>query len=97
MVTIADHPQGCVVRVRVQPGARRTGVQGEHAGALKVAVTAPPQDGRANRALLGTLSEALDLRPWQVELLSGETGRYKRVLIHGLTRDELNARFSAML
>ena len=52
MIAITDHAEGCVLPVRAQPGARRSGVQGEQNGALKVAVQAPPQDGRANEALV---------------------------------------------
>ena len=51
MIAIAEHADGCILPVRAQPGARKAGILGEHAGALKVAVTAPPEDGRANRAL----------------------------------------------
>ena len=73
-------------------GARRSGVQGEQNGALKVAVQAPPQDGRANEALVEVLREALGLKRSQVELLGGSTGRDKRFLIRGVTRAELEAK-----
>jgi uncharacterized protein (TIGR00251 family) len=97
MIAVTDHAEGCVLPVRAQPGARRTGVQGEQAGALKVAVTAPPEDGRANQALLETLREALGLKRSQVELLSGQTSRDKRFLIRGLTRAELETRLAELL
>jgi uncharacterized protein (TIGR00251 family) len=97
MIVITDHAEGCVLPVRAQPGARRSGVQGEQAGALKVAVTAPPQDGRANEALVEALREALDVRRSQVELLAGATGRDKRFLIRGLTRAELERRIATLL
>jgi uncharacterized protein (TIGR00251 family) len=97
MVAVADHAEGCVLPVRAQPGARRAGVQGEQNGALKVAVTAPPEDGRANAALVGVLREALGLKRSQVELLSGQTSRDKRFLIRGLTRAELEARVAGLL
>jgi uncharacterized protein (TIGR00251 family) len=97
MIVITDHAEGCVLPVRAQPGARRSGVQGEQAGALKVAVTAPPQDGRANEALVEALREALDIRRSQVELLAGATGRDKRFLIRGLTRAELERRIATLL
>lgn len=51
----------------VRPGAKRDGIDGEHAGALKVAVTAPPQDGRANKALLEVLCESLRLKRQQID------------------------------
>jgi uncharacterized protein (TIGR00251 family) len=97
MIVITDHAEGCVLPVRAQPGARRSGVQGEQAGALKVAVTAPPADGRANEALVEALREALKVRRSQVELLGGATARDKRFLIRGLTRAELESRVAALV
>jgi uncharacterized protein (TIGR00251 family) len=97
MITVTDHEEGCVLPVRAQPGARRSGVQGEQAGALKVAVTAPPQDGRANDALVEVLREALGVRRSQIELVAGATGRDKRFLIRGLTRAELERRLAALV
>jgi uncharacterized protein (TIGR00251 family) len=95
MIDIQDHAEGCVLAVRAQPGARKAGVVGEQAGALKVAVTAPAQDGRANKALLEELRDALQLRRSQLELVGGETSRSKRVLIRGLNKGELAARLAA--
>jgi uncharacterized protein (TIGR00251 family) len=89
MITITDHADGCILPVRAQPGARRNGVQGEQAGALKVAVMAPPEDGRANAALVEVLREALGVKRSQVELLSGATSRAKKFLIRGVTKAEL--------
>jgi uncharacterized protein (TIGR00251 family) len=97
MIAIAEHAEGLVLPVRAQPGARRNGVQGEQAGMLKVAVTAPPEDGRANQALVELLREVLGLRRSQVELLGGQTSREKKFLIRGLTRAELEERVAALL
>jgi uncharacterized protein (TIGR00251 family) len=97
MIVITDHAEGCVLPVRAQPGARRSGVQGEQAGALKIAVTAPPQDGRANEALVEELREVLGIRRSQVELIGGATGRDKRFLIRGIAREELERRVRALL
>jgi uncharacterized protein (TIGR00251 family) len=55
-------PAGCRLRILAQPGARRDGVVGVHGDRLKVAVRAPPEDGRANAALEELLSAALDCR-----------------------------------
>jgi uncharacterized protein (TIGR00251 family) len=96
MIALAAHAEGWVLPVRAQPGARRAGVQGEQAGALKVAVMAPPQDGRANQALTETLREALGLKRSQVELIGGQTSRDKRFLIRGLTRAELESRLAQL-
>jgi len=97
MIAVTDHAEGCVLPVRAQPGARRAGVQGEQAGALKIAVTAPPQDGRANQALVEELRKALAIKRSQVELIGGQTSRDKRFLIRGLSRAELESRLLALL
>jgi uncharacterized protein (TIGR00251 family) len=97
MIAVTEHAEGCVLPVRAQPGARRTGVQGEQAGALKIAVTAPPEDGRANQALVEVLRKALGVKRSQVELIGGQTSRDKRFLIRGLTRAELEARLKELL
>ncbi len=91
MIAIGDHPEGCVLSVRAQPGARKAGIPGEQNGALKVAVTEPPEDGRANKALTKALREALGLKRSQVELLGSETSRDKKFLIRGVTSTELAA------
>src|SRR3954449_7611248 len=97
VVTITPHPEGSLLAVRAQPGARKAGVLGEQAGALKVAVTAPPEDGRANQALTEALREALGLKRSQVELAGGAKSRQKVFLIHGLAPAELQARLTTLL
>ncbi len=97
MIAVADHAEGCVLPVRAQPGARKAGVLGEQNGALKVAVTAPPEDGRANQALIEALREVLGLKRSQVELIGGHTARDKRFLIRGVTKAELERRLAALM
>jgi uncharacterized protein (TIGR00251 family) len=97
VIVLSDHAEGVVLPVRAQPGARKAGVLGEQAGALKVAVTAPPEDGRANKALTELLRELLGLKRSQIELLSGATGRDKRFLIRGLNKAELGSRLADVL
>ncbi|MBI1832912.1 MAG: YggU family protein [Planctomycetes bacterium] len=96
-IQITDHAEGCIVNVRAQPGARRNAVVGEQAGALKVAVTAPPDKGRANDAIVEVLAEALGLKRSQVEIVSGHTSRQKRFLLRGLTAEALRAKLQSLL
>jgi uncharacterized protein (TIGR00251 family) len=96
MIVVTEQAEGCVLSVRAQPGARRAGIQGEQAGALKIAVMAPPADGRANQALIELLRTALGVKRSQIELIGGQTSRNKRFLIRGLPRDELEARLKAL-
>jgi uncharacterized protein (TIGR00251 family) len=97
MIPIGEHTEGCILPVRAQPGARKAGIVGEHAGALKVAVTAPPEQGRANQAVVEVLRAALDLKRGQIDLVSGATSRDKRFLIRGVSKAELDARLRALL
>lgn len=77
----------------VQPGARRTEVQGIADGRLKLRLAAPPVDGKANEALQRWLAERLGLRLREVELVSGQTGRRKRVRVEcGLPQGEIRQR-----
>jgi hypothetical protein len=97
MITLTECEGGFILPVRAQPGARRTGVLGEQGGALKVAVTAPPEDGKANEALREALRELLALKRSQIQLHSGETRRDKQFLITGLTKAELEGRVNALV
>jgi uncharacterized protein (TIGR00251 family) len=69
---------GVALEVHAQPGARRTAIVGEHGGRLKIAVNAPPLDGRANVALIELLSERLGLPQRALTLEAGATARDKR-------------------
>jgi uncharacterized protein (TIGR00251 family) len=89
---IQAHPEGATLAVRAQPGAKKDGVLGRHGGAVKVAVTAPPEDGRANAALVEYLKNWLGVKRSRVVLLSGEKNRNKVFLVRGLTPAELAAR-----
>jgi len=97
VILVTEHAEGLVLPVRAQPRARKPGILGEQAGALKVAVTAPPEDGRANAALVEALADCLAVKRSQVELLSGATARDKRFLIRGLTRAVLEGRLADLL
>lgn len=97
MIEIGAHKDGVILPVRAQPGARKAGVIGEQAGSLKVAVTAPPEDGKANRALMDVLREALDLKRSQIALVAGTTSREKKFLVTGMNREELEMRVAKLL
>jgi uncharacterized protein (TIGR00251 family) len=97
MIAVEKHSEGCVFRVRAQPGAKRKGVLGEHAGALRLAVAEPALDGRANRALAELLRMLLDVRRSQVELIAGETSRDKKFLVRGAAPDQVQAALGLLL
>jgi uncharacterized protein (TIGR00251 family) len=72
-------------QVRVTPRARQNKVQQQPDGSLKVHVTAPPEDGRANEAAVETIAEWLGVRRRQVAIVSGATSRNKVVRVTGNT------------
>ena len=82
-------PDGVTLAVRAQPGAKKTaitGIYGEGATAqLKIAVHAPPLEGRANAALIEFLAETFSVPRGAVELVSGEHSRSKVFLLRGVT------------
>ncbi len=96
-IALVDHKEGIILPVRAQPGAKRSGVVGLHGSSLKVAVNAPPVDGKANEALRQALAEALDLRPSQVELVGAAASRDKKFLIRGANREELEGKLARIL
>ena len=97
MIEIMAHVDGCILPVRAQPGARKNGIVGEHGGTLKVAVTAAPERGKANNALLKMLADLLGLKRSQVELMAGESSRDKLLLVRGLSQTELQVRLASLL
>jgi hypothetical protein len=97
VIQVTDHAEGCVVAVRAQPGARRNGIVGAQGDSLKVAVTAPADAGRANKALVGVLADGLGLKRSQVELLSGQAQREKRFLLRGVSAARLRTQLRSLL
>ncbi len=83
------------VRLRVAPGAARTGVVGRHGDAWKVRVTAPAEGGRANDAVVRLLAQTLAVPRGAVSLVSGHGARDKIVELAGLEQDEIERRLSS--
>jgi len=87
--------EGVTLAVRAQPGAKKTaitGIYGEGATAqLKIAVKAPPLEGRANLALIAFLAESLGVAKNAVELKAGELSRSKVFLLRGVTLEKAEA------
>lgn len=86
---ISERNGAIVLSVRVQPRARRNAIEGEWQGALKVRLTAPPVDDKANAALCSLLAEYLNIPRAAVRILAGERSRVKRVEIRGVTAQQV--------
>jgi uncharacterized protein len=83
------------LRLRVSPGAGKSGIVGRHGDAWKVRVTAPPEDGRANAAVLRLLADALSVPRKSVTLVSGHTARDKTVLLDGVGPAQIERRLTS--
>lgn len=83
------------LRLRVSPGAGRAGIVGRHGEAWKVRVTAPPEDGRANEAVLRLLADALSVPRGALTLVSGHTTRDKIVVLDGVGPAQIERRLTS--
>jgi uncharacterized protein len=78
--------------VRVQPRASRTAILGEFGGALKIAVAAPPVEGKANEALIRFFAELFEVPRSAVEIVGGRASRNKVVRVSGMTAEFVQLR-----
>jgi uncharacterized protein (TIGR00251 family) len=91
MIPIHNVPAGVTFAVKVQPRAKKNAITGELGDALKLALTAPPIDGRANEACIEFLANLLNVPRSSVTIASGETSRRKVIRV-GLSADEVRRR-----
>lgn len=87
-----DSSNGCTISVRVQPGASRDRVLGMRDGVLRVSVTVPPRDGKANAALLELLAETLGVAKSRLRIARGHSSRDKVVAVEGLALEYVMAK-----
>lgn len=92
MLDLTVEDDALLLPVAAQPKAKKNAVVGVHGGRLKVAVTAAPEQGKANAALLKVLAKALGLKRSQVELVAGRTSRDKTFRITGVDAAALRKR-----
>ena len=92
MIPIRDTPQGATFAIKVHPRARKNAIAGEIGDALKLVLTAPPVEGKANKACIAYLAEALGVSRGAVTIVSGETSRQKVVRVSGLGAEAIRRR-----
>ena len=89
---ITEVEGGVTFAVRVVPRASKNQIVGVHGDALKVRLTAPPVEGRANEALIAFLAKRLGVRKSQVEIVTGAASRRKMIRVNGLLDQEVGER-----
>jgi uncharacterized protein len=91
-IGLAGHGGGCRLRVKVRPGAREEAILGPHGGALRISVIAPPERGKANRAVAALLARRLGLPVSRIQIVSGLTAPGKTIQVEGLSAREVLSR-----
>jgi len=94
-LTIVATAQGVEFTVKVVPGASRTRVVGVLGDALKVAVAAPPEAGKANAAVVALLAGVLGAKKGDVTIIRGHTQPLKRIAVADVTPEQARARLAA--
>ncbi len=87
--TVRDTALGAQFALRVQPRASRNAIAGVMGDAVKLAITAPPVDGKANQAVVEYLAELFGVAKSSIAIVSGETGRNKRIAVRGLSAEQV--------
>jgi uncharacterized protein (TIGR00251 family) len=94
-IHIDEHDGKVRIPVRVQPRASRSEVVGEHAGALKIRIAAPPVEGEANRELIRFIARTIGVPQSAVEITSGASGKTKVVEVTGASLEDVRRALGA--
>ena len=79
-----------VIRVKLLPKSSKNQIVGREGDNFKIKVTAPPIEGRANKALIDLLAKKLAVPKSHIEIISGKRSRLKSIRIEGLAQEEIN-------
>lgn len=96
MIPIHDTTAGVTFAVKVRPRAKKNAITGELGDALKIALTAPPMDGRANDACIEFFAGLLKVSRSSVTIASGASSRNKVIRVAGLTAKEVRQRLETL-
>jgi len=94
MAAIHNSPNGVTFAVKVHPRAKKNAITGEIGDALKLALTAPPADGKANDACIDFFAKLLKVPRSSVTIAAGQTSRDKVIRVAGLSAEEVRRRLS---
>lgn len=92
MIPIRDTPHGATFSVKVHPRAKKDAIAGEIGEALKLALTAPPVEGKANEACIRFIAEFLKVPRSSVTIAAGESSRQKVIRVAGVSAAEVQKR-----
>jgi uncharacterized protein (TIGR00251 family) len=92
MISVHDTPSGATFAVKVHPRAKKNAITGEVCDTLKLALTAPPVDGKANEACIDFFAKLLNVPRSSVTIAAGQTSRNKVIRVAGLSTEEVRRR-----
>lgn len=96
MLDLQEHPDGVLLPVQAVPRSSRTQIDTTVAGALRVRLAAPPVDGAANKLLVEVIATWLGVPKRNVELIAGQRGKRKTVLVRGVNAADVAARLESL-
>jgi uncharacterized protein (TIGR00251 family) len=94
MAAIQNSPSGVTFAVKIHPRAKKNAIIGELGDALKLALTAPPVDGKANAACIDFFAKLLKVPRSSVTIAAGQTNRNKVIRVAGLSAEDVRQRLS---
>ena len=86
---VSEKQDGCILKCWIQPRSSRNALVGIHGDAIKIALTAPPVDGKANKELLKFLAKYFKLPKSSIQIIAGESSRNKTILITDIDKDTI--------
>jgi uncharacterized protein (TIGR00251 family) len=96
VIPLRETADGVVFRIRVVPRASKCEAAGFQGDALKLRITAPPVEGKANEALIALLAELLGVKKGQVAIVAGHASRTKTVAVAGVKAAQIAALLAAL-
>lgn len=90
MLDIISTNTGIIISVKAQPGSGKNRIVGNLGGRLKLAVSATPEKGKANKAIVELLAETLHISESSIHIISGKTSRDKKLMIEGISPENIN-------
>ena len=97
MIPVHDTAAGATFQMKVHPRARKNAITGEVGDALKLALTAPPIEGRANQACLGFVAKLLNVPLSSVTIAAGVSSRQKLIRVAGMRAAQVDEKLRAIL
>jgi uncharacterized protein (TIGR00251 family) len=93
MLQLRETADGVEILVKVTPGTSRDAVLGERDGVLRVAVSAAPEKGKANKAACALIAKTLGVAKSRISVIRGETARNKKILVRDVPSDKIRHAF----